>query len=92
MQMRMSNLTKICLYFKTLSYTAICNRDHVCFFGDRGEGACAFGVKGGGGGAMLTVFLVFLGQGYFPFQSKAFFFTTIRNGKGVFLGRAHLLL
>ena len=40
----------------------------------------------GGGGSMLTVFLVFLGQGYFPFQSKAFFSLQSEMAKGSFWG------
>ena len=55
-----------------------------CFFGTGGRGACALGVKGGG--AMLTDFLVFHGQGYFPFQSKAFFSLQSEMAKGSFWG------
>ena len=57
-----------------------------------GTGGLCVGVQGEGEGQCWLFFLVFLGQGYFPFQSKAFFFTTIRNGKGIFFGEGSFVI
>ena len=60
------------------------------FWGHRGGGLC---VGGKWGGAMLTVFfLVFLGQGYFPFQSKAFFSLQSEMAMGSFLGEGSFVI
>ena len=62
---KMSKLTKICLYFKTLSYTAVCNGDHVL------GAACAWGRKRGG--ALVTDFVGRKGSLFFFFDLKLLF-------------------